>query len=46
MKDYWDYYSTMKTSTDKAEKKKAIEIDRKMKAKGFSFKDIADVTVL
>ena len=44
VKDYWDYFSTMKTATDKAkaegraegrtegENKKAIEVARKMKA--------------
>ena len=46
VKDYWDYYSTMKTATDKARTEEKTEIARKMKAKGFSQEDIADITGL
>ena len=46
VKDYWDYFSTTKTATDKAEKKKAIEIASKMKADGVSAEIIAKYTDL
>lgn len=54
VRDYWDYFSTMKTATDKAEKrgvekgekKKASDIARKMRDKGFAVEDISDVTGL
>ena len=65
-KDFWDYYSTMKTSHDKGvaeglEKGRAEGLEkglekgrkaeklanaRKMKSKGFSTEDIADITGL
>lgn len=64
VKDYWDYYSTMKTANLKGraeglaeglvkgraegraegEKQKGIDIAKKMKAKGMSLEDIADMT--
>ena len=46
VKDYWDYYSTMKTAADNAADKRAKSIAQKMKTKGFALEDIAEVTGL
>ena len=54
IKNYWDYYSTMKTATDKGRaegliegiEKNKRENARKMKAKGYPVADIADITGL
>ena len=42
LKEYWDYYSTVKTAVDN----KAKEIARRMKAKGVSLEEIAELTDL
>ncbi len=54
VKNYWDYYSTVKSALNKgraegrAEGMKKANVDnaRKMKAKGFSASDIAEITGL
>ena len=43
-KDNWDYYSTMKTATDKARAEEKTEIARKMKAHGMATEIIAEIT--
>ena len=57
-KDYWDYYSTMKTSFDKGREEglaeghaegraeRSVEIARSLKKKGLSTTDISEVTGL
>lgn len=53
-KDYWDYYSTMKTSFDKGREEghaegrdeRSIEIARNLKKTSLSIADIAKVTGL
>ena len=42
LKEYWDYYSTMKTAVDN----KTKEIARRMKARGDSLEEIAGNTSL
>ena len=46
VKDYWDYFSTMKTATDKARTEEKTEIARKLKAYGISAEIIAKSTGL
>ncbi len=57
-KEYWDYTSTLETAElkgekkgekkglIKGEKKKAIDVAKKMKAKGYPIEDIAEMTEL
>ena len=49
-KEYWDYTSTLETAELKGEKKgetnKSLEIAQRMKAKGFTTEDIAEMTEL
>ena len=42
LKEYWDYFSTMKTAVDN----KTKEIARRMKARGVSPEEIAEMTDL
>ena len=42
LKEYWDYFSTMKTAVDN----KTKEIARRMKARGVSTEEIAEMTDL
>ena len=42
LKEYWDYYSTVKTAVDN----KTKEIARRMKARGDSLEEIAEMTDL
>jgi len=46
LKEYWDYTSTLDTAERKGEKKKAKEIARRMKARGVSPEEIAEMTDL
>ena len=46
LKEYWDYTSTLDTAEQKGEKKKAKEIAKRMKAKGISITEIAEMTDL
>ena len=46
IKDYWDYYSTMKTSFDKGKDEANRENARKMKADGMTVELIAKYTSL
>ena len=46
LKEYWDYTSTLDTAEQKGEKKKAKEIALRMKAKGISPTEIAEITDL
>ncbi len=46
VKDYWDYFSTMKTATDKARTEEKTEIARKMKVDGMPTDIIAKYTGL
>ena len=46
VKNYWDYFSTMKTAADNASNERAISIARKMKARGDSAEEIAEMTDL
>ena len=46
LKEYWDYYSTMKTAEQKGEKKGKREVARRMKARGVSPEEIAEMTDL
>ena len=46
LKGYWDYFSTMKTAELKGEKKKAKEIACRMKERGVSPEEIAEMTDL
>ena len=45
-KEYWDYTSTLETAERKGEKKRAEEMARKMKARGDSAEEIAEMTDL
>ena len=53
-KEYWDYTSTLETAElkgekkglIKGEKKKAIDVAKRMKAKGYPIEDIAEMTEL
>ena len=46
VKNYWDYNSTMKTAASNASNERAKKIARRMKARGDSFEDIAEMTDL
>ena len=50
VKNYWDYFSTMKTAVDKAKAEGEVIANRKnasgMKAKGYAIEDIAEITGL
>jgi len=46
LKEYWDYTSTLETAEQKGESKRAKEIARRMKAKGVSLEEIAELTDL
>ena len=46
VKDYWDYFRTMKTATDKARTEEKTEIARKMKVDGMPTDIIAKYTGL
>ncbi len=46
VKDYWDYYSTMKTAHKKGKAEGHMEDARRMKAKGFAIEDIVEITGL
>ena len=54
VKDYWDYYSTMKTAhkqgvaegMEKGIVQGYVETARRMKAKGFAVEDISEITGL
>ena len=46
VKNYWDYNSTMKTAATNASNERAKKIARRMKARGDSVEDIAEMTDL
>ena len=46
VKNYWDYNSTMKTAATNASNERAKKIARRMKARGDSAEDIAEMTDL
>ena len=46
LKEYWDYTSTIETAEQKGEKKMAKEIARRMKARGVTPEEIAEMTDL
>ena len=46
VKNYWDYNSTMKTAASNASNERAKKIARRMKARGDSVEDIAEMTDL
>ena len=46
LKEYWDYTSTLETAERKGEKKKAIEIAKRLKSQGMSDTDISSLTGL
>ena len=46
VKNYWDYNSTMKTAATNASNERAKKIARRMKARGDSIEDIAEMTDL
>ena len=46
VKNYWDYYSTMKTAATNASNERAKKIALRMKARGDSVEDIAEMTDL
>lgn len=46
VKNYWDYNSTMRTAANNASNERAKKIARRMKERGVSIEDIAEMTDL
>jgi predicted transposase/invertase (TIGR01784 family) len=46
LKEYWDYTSILETAEQKGERKRAKEIARRMKTRGVSLEEIAEMTDL
>ena len=46
LKEYWDYTSILETAEQKGERKRAKKIARRMKTRGVSLEEIAEMTDL